>query len=48
MNLTRGGGIQLELPHPVRAIGPFRTAGYERHTETLVEVLAGFAATHAA
>jgi phage replication-related protein YjqB (UPF0714/DUF867 family) len=47
VNLTRGGGIQLELPHPLRAIGPFRTAGYERHTEALVEVLAGFAATHA-
>lgn len=47
VNLTRGGGIQLELPHPVRAIGPFRSAGYERHTEALVEVLAGFAATHA-
>jgi phage replication-related protein YjqB (UPF0714/DUF867 family) len=48
VNLTRGGGIQLELPHPVRAIGPFRTTGFERHTETLVEVLAGFAATQPA
>jgi phage replication-related protein YjqB (UPF0714/DUF867 family) len=47
VNLTRGGGIQLELPHPVRAIGPFRNAGYERHTAALVEVLAGFAAAHA-
>jgi phage replication-related protein YjqB (UPF0714/DUF867 family) len=48
VNLTRGGGIQLELPHPVRAIGPFRNADYERHTDALVAVLAGFAAAHAA
>ena len=44
---TNPGGVQLELPHPVRAIGPYGVgdgaAHFQAHTETLVEVLAGFA-----
>lgn len=43
VNLTRAGGIQLELPHPVRSIGPYRDAPYQAHTAALVDVLAGFA-----
>ena len=42
-------GVQVELPHPVRAIGPYgRGEGGERHrahTEALVETLADFAVT---
>jgi phage replication-related protein YjqB (UPF0714/DUF867 family) len=44
VNLTRGGGIQLELPHPLRSIGPFRDATYQGHTAALVDTLAAFAA----
>jgi phage replication-related protein YjqB (UPF0714/DUF867 family) len=40
-------GVQVELPHPVRAIGPYgRGEAGERHrshTEALVDALAGFA-----
>jgi phage replication-related protein YjqB (UPF0714/DUF867 family) len=40
-------GVQLELPHPVRAIGPYGRgpAGdrHRQHTEALVDALAGFA-----
>jgi phage replication-related protein YjqB (UPF0714/DUF867 family) len=43
VNLTRGGGVQLELPHPVRSIGPYRDATYRRHTTALVDALAGYA-----
>ncbi len=49
VNRAGGGGVQLELPHPVRAIGPY---GYgpegdvhRAHTEALVAGLASFAAT---
>ena len=44
VNLTRGGGVQLELPHPVRSIGPYREARYQRHTRALVDTLAAYAA----
>ena len=43
VNLTRGGGVQLELPHPVRSIGPFRDATYRRHAVALVDTLAAYA-----
>jgi phage replication-related protein YjqB (UPF0714/DUF867 family) len=45
VNLTRGGGIQLELPHRVRSIGPYRDASYQAHTAALVDALAAFART---
>jgi phage replication-related protein YjqB (UPF0714/DUF867 family) len=47
VNLTRGGGIQLELPHPVRSIGPYRDASYQAHTAALVDILAAFARSEA-
>jgi len=47
VNLTRAGGIQLELPHPVRSIGPYRDASYQAHTVALVDILAGFARSEA-
>jgi phage replication-related protein YjqB (UPF0714/DUF867 family) len=47
VNLTRGGGIQLELPHPVRSIGPYRDASYRAHTAALVDALAAFAGSAA-
>jgi phage replication-related protein YjqB (UPF0714/DUF867 family) len=47
VNMTRGGGVQLELPHRVRAIGPFghgyASQVYRPHTERLVGALAQFA-----
>jgi len=43
VNLTRAGGIQLELPHRVRSIGPYRDASYQTHTDALVAALADFA-----
>ncbi len=49
---ARGGGVQLELPHPVRAVGPYGigdgAARFRAHSEALVEVLAGFAVRLAA
>ena len=40
-------GVQIELPHPVRAIGPYghgeRGAVHRAHTEALVSNLAAFA-----
>ena len=47
VNLTRGGGVQLELPHPVRSIGPYRDERYRRHTTVLVRTLAAYAAAAA-
>jgi phage replication-related protein YjqB (UPF0714/DUF867 family) len=47
VNLTRAGGIQLELPHPVRSIGPYRDASYQAHTDALVDALAAFATSQA-
>ncbi len=48
VNRTSGGGVQVELPHPVRALGPYgRGADGElrrAHTEVLVGALADFAA----
>lgn len=44
VNLTRGGGVQLELPHPVRSIGPYRDRRYQRHTHALVATLVAYAA----
>jgi phage replication-related protein YjqB (UPF0714/DUF867 family) len=42
-----GRGVQVELPHPVRAIGPYghgeRGARHRAHTEALVTALATFA-----
>jgi phage replication-related protein YjqB (UPF0714/DUF867 family) len=47
VNLPRGGGVQLELPHPVRAVGPYGigdgAARFRGHGAVLVDVLAGFA-----
>jgi phage replication-related protein YjqB (UPF0714/DUF867 family) len=47
VNLSRGGGVQLELPHPVRAVGPYGigdgAARFRGHGAVLVDVLAGFA-----
>ena len=44
----RRGGVQVELPHPVRAIGPYgrgeRGDLHRAHTEALVAALADFAA----
>ena len=41
-------GVQVELPHPVRAIGPYgrgeRGDLHRAHTEALVAALADFAA----
>jgi phage replication-related protein YjqB (UPF0714/DUF867 family) len=48
VNMTRGGGVQLELPHPVRAIGPYgygyAAQVYRPHAEALTAALAAFAA----
>ncbi len=48
VNHAPGGGVQIELPHPVRAIGPFGRgpagAEHRAHTAALVEGLAVFAA----
>ncbi len=45
-------GVQVELPHPVRAIGPYgagaRGEVHRAHTAALVDVLAAFAADVAA
>jgi phage replication-related protein YjqB (UPF0714/DUF867 family) len=42
-----GGGVQVELPHPVRAIGPYGRgalgARHRSHAEALVDALAAFA-----
>jgi phage replication-related protein YjqB (UPF0714/DUF867 family) len=47
VNLARGGGVQLELPHPVRAIGwygfGYASQVYRPHTASLVDALAHFA-----
>jgi phage replication-related protein YjqB (UPF0714/DUF867 family) len=51
VNRASRGGVQVELPHPVRAIGPYgygeRGELYRAHTETLVSTLAGFAVAEA-
>jgi phage replication-related protein YjqB (UPF0714/DUF867 family) len=48
VNRSSGGGVQVELPHPVRALGPYgqgaNRAIHRAHTEALVDALAGFAA----
>jgi len=40
-------GVQVELPHPVRAVGPYgrgeRGDVHRAHTEALIDALAGFA-----
>lgn len=47
VNMTSDGGVQLELPHPVRAIGPYgygyASQVYRPHTEALTAALATFA-----
>jgi len=47
VNAVAGGGVQLELPHPVRAVGPYgrgdRGDVYRAHTAALVGALAAFA-----
>jgi phage replication-related protein YjqB (UPF0714/DUF867 family) len=47
VNLPRGGGVQLELPHPLRAIGPWghgdAAEHFRAHADALVDALAGFA-----
>jgi phage replication-related protein YjqB (UPF0714/DUF867 family) len=52
VNRAPGGGVQVELPHPVRAVGPYGAgphAGvYQAHTAALVAALAAFAAGLAA
>jgi len=45
-------GVQVELPHPVRAIGPYgfgeRGARHRAHADALVDALAAFAADQTA
>jgi phage replication-related protein YjqB (UPF0714/DUF867 family) len=47
VNRASRGGVQVELPHPVRAIGPYgygeRGDVHRTHTEALVTALAEFA-----
>lgn len=47
VNLVRGGGVQLELPHQVRAIGwygfGYASQVYRSHAASLVDGLARFA-----
>jgi phage replication-related protein YjqB (UPF0714/DUF867 family) len=47
VNAVRGGGVQLELPHPVRAVGPYghgeHAARYHGERDALVDALAVFA-----
>jgi phage replication-related protein YjqB (UPF0714/DUF867 family) len=47
VNRAAGGGVQLELPHPVRSIGPYgrgdRRTEHRAHTRALVGALADFA-----
>jgi phage replication-related protein YjqB (UPF0714/DUF867 family) len=47
VNRASRGGVQIELPHPVRALGPYghgeRGEIHRAHTEALVDALAGFA-----
>jgi phage replication-related protein YjqB (UPF0714/DUF867 family) len=44
---VRAGGVQVELPHPVRALGPYGYGAdgelHRAHTEALVGALAAFA-----
>ena len=48
VNRAARGGVQVELPHPVRAIGPYgrgeRGPIHRAHTAALIDTLAGFAA----
>jgi phage replication-related protein YjqB (UPF0714/DUF867 family) len=52
VNRASRGGVQVELPHPVRAIGPYgagtRGEIHRTHTTALVDALAAFAADLAA
>lgn len=50
VNAAPGGGVQLELPHPVRAVGPY---GYGEHADryhgerdALIGALTAFAESH--
>ena len=47
MNRASGGGVQLELPHPVRAIGPYSYGSqgdvHRAPHRALVDALAAFA-----
>jgi phage replication-related protein YjqB (UPF0714/DUF867 family) len=47
VNRASGGGVQIELPHPVRALGPYGRGPdgelHRVHTEALVAALADFA-----
>ena len=47
VNLTRGGGVQLELPHRVRAIGPYRDPTSRAHTAALTDALVAYGAAGA-
>jgi phage replication-related protein YjqB (UPF0714/DUF867 family) len=46
VNLSTGGGVQLELPHHLRAVRPSRydtdSALHQMHTETLVATVVDF------
>jgi phage replication-related protein YjqB (UPF0714/DUF867 family) len=48
VNLAPRGGVQLELPHHLRAVRPSRydtdSALHQRHTETLVATIVDFVA----
>ncbi len=48
VNRASRGGVQVELPHPVRAIGPYGAGAWgelhRAHTAALVDALAAFAA----
>jgi phage replication-related protein YjqB (UPF0714/DUF867 family) len=47
VNAVAGGGVQLELPHPVRAVGPYgygdHAARYHGERDALVDALTEFA-----
>jgi phage replication-related protein YjqB (UPF0714/DUF867 family) len=47
VNRAARGGVQVELPHPVRALGPYGRGPdgqvHRVHTEALIAALAGFA-----
>jgi len=49
VNAVPGGGVQLELPHPVRAVGPYghgdHAARYHGERDALVGALTAFASS---
>ncbi len=47
VNLSRGGGVQLELPHRVRAIGRYRDSASRADTAALTAALVAYGAAAA-